>query len=195
MKIIIGTTNKEKLVELRGYCNVNYPEYEQVAIGEFDIEFDDVEEGEDSYKDNAVKKVLEYKYQLRKAGLFGEDDLLLTEDSGLEGINTSYPGVVSKREIERLGVVGVIKELLSRNQGTDEVFYISFLVVVTFDNKFDVRFAKEYGKILQEPVGIYNFPFDKHFLSNERGYLGNLTPEEIANTTFRLKAVPYKKEI
>lgn len=187
-KIFICTFNDNKIKELIEFSKINYPTYKIILLKEINKEIKDPIENGNTYDDNAKLKALNYKNQLLELKMFFPCDLVLSEDSGIEGLNTTYPGLHSKREVEKHGLIPVLKKLIVKNVGSTDVKYISSIVTIDYDDNFITRGAEEEGTLLLEPLGDNNYYLDRYFISKVRGPLGQLDPDTYLKTSFRLKA-------
>lgn len=187
-KIYLCTFNENKILELTEFCKRNYKDYSIILLRDIDKEFDDPIENGRSYEENAKLKATSYKLQLEDFDLLNEEDLVLTEDSGIEGINSTYPGIHSKREVEIHGFLPVLKELIKRNGDSTDVKYISIIATIDYNENYILREAEELGTLLLEPRGENNYYLDRFFISKVRGPLGELEPEEYLSSSFRLNA-------
>lgn len=187
-KIFLSTFNENKIIELSEFCKIKYENYEIVKIMNLkDKLIDPIEDGL-TYKENAILKAKSYKDQLIRLDLFSEGDLILSEDSGIEGVNTEYPGIYSKREVSIYGLIPVLEKLIELNGNDINVKYISNIVVIDSKDEIVLREATEEGTLLLEPLGENNYYLDRYFVSNERGPLGLLEPEIYKKSSYRLKA-------
>lgn len=187
-KIYLCTFNENKILELSEFCRINYSDYSIVLIKDVDRNIKDPIESGNSYESNAKLKASSYWKQLISLKLLEKEDLILTEDSGIEGINSAYPGIHSKREVEVHGFIPVLKELIKRNGNSTDVKYISSIVTIDYDENYVLREAEEFGILLLEPKGENNYYLDRFFISKERGPLGELDPEDYLKSSYRLKA-------
>jgi XTP/dITP diphosphohydrolase len=161
MKILIATTNKNKLDQFREIFKIHEADFELVSLSDVDI-FDDVEEDAETLMENAKKKA---EYFGKKSGLVS-----LSDDTGLfVDALSGAPGLHSKRwhqgtDLDRcLKLQEKLKHIPEKERTCR---YIGALAV--YDpktNKFFEFENKAEGYITDDFRGDAHFGYDKIFHS------------------------------
>jgi XTP/dITP diphosphohydrolase len=177
-KILIATHNLGKLEEFKSYLKPYFDEI--ISLRDLKDE-DDVEEDQDSYEGNALKKGLFYyqKYQIPT----------VSDDSGLELDEIpNYPGIYSAR----IGVDDeqrnhIILEKLKNSQNRKA----KMISVITFISKQTFVFRGEVAGIITTSIkGNEGFGYDKIFYIPElKKTFGEITRSEKMIISHRGKAL------
>ena len=159
MRLIVATTNKGKLEEIR---HILYGiKFKVVGMGELNKRFRIKENGK-TFLENAVKKTL-------PVSLVFPDDLIVGEDSGLEVNHLSNePGVRSKRYAgPGAGDAKIIEKVLTNLSGVsakDRGARFRCVLVVMRNGKVIKKFEGVLnGRIHTEAVGKNGFGYDPIF--------------------------------
>ncbi len=191
MKIILATSNKGKIKELKEALS----EYEVVSFDEL-IEPFEIEENGKSFKENAIIKA---KAVYEKIG--DKDSVVLSDDSGITvSLLGNEPGIKSARYAgERASAKDnlnkLIKELKKRGIKQTPAFYTASIAVVKKNGVFSVH-GWMYGKVIDEARGDKGFGYDPIFIP--KGYdktLGELDESVKKEFSHRSKAIKRVKMI
>lgn len=159
MRLIIATTNKDKLAEIRHI--LSGIKFKIVGMAELNKRFRIKENGK-TFLENAVKKTL-------PVSLVFPDDLVVGEDSGLEVTCLSNePGVRSKRYAgPGAGDAKIIEKVLTNLAGVsakDRGARFRCVLVVMQNGKIIKKFEGVLnGRVHTEPIGKNGFGYDPIF--------------------------------
>lgn len=191
MKLVIATSNRGKVKEIKKLCS----EYEVVAYSELIPEFEIVEDG-DSFKENAlIKARAVYK------ALEDKDVVVIADDSGISiDAFGGEPGIYSARYAgvdasSQDNLQKVIKNLNIQNIESSSAHYTAAIAIVTDAKEFCVH-GWMYGKVIAQAKGDNGFGYDPIFIPN--GYdktLGELDEEIKKELSHRSKALNLAKII
>jgi len=159
MKLVLATSNKGKVKEIKRLCE----EYEVVAYSELIDEFEIVEDA-DSFKENAlIKARAVYK------ALNDEDVIVLADDSGISvDLLDGAPGIYSARyagadATDKDNLYKLIDALKERGADSSKAHYTAAIAIVTKDKERVVHgwmhgdahaFAKGDGGFGYDPMFI-----------------------------------------
>ena len=159
MRLIIATTNKDKLAEIRHI--LAGIKFKIVGMAELNKRFRIKENGK-TFLENAVKKTL-------PVSLVFPEDLIVGEDSGLE-VNclSNEPGVRSKRYAgPGAGDAKIIEKVLTNLAGVsakDRGARFRCVLVVMQNGKVIKKFEGVLnGRVHTEPIGKNGFGYDPIF--------------------------------
>lgn len=160
MKLILATSNKGKLKEVREIL----PEYDIVTMSEAGIH-DEIEENGTTFEENAYIKA---KYVCDRLG-----EVTIADDSGLEvDFLDGAPGIYSARFAgEGASDDEKIAKLLDALENEEDrcAKFVSVIVVILPDGKTFTARGEVMGKITREKHGCGGFGYDPIFLSDELG--------------------------
>jgi XTP/dITP diphosphohydrolase len=184
-KLLIGTKNKGKIVEIQAL--LAEIDLELVSLSELNIELSVDETGE-TYAQNAALKAQAYA---QASGL-----ITLADDSGLEvDALDGAPGLYSSRYAPQTNPTDADRRahLLKNLAGTPRPWRARFRCVVALATPGeDTRFAEGacLGEILPEARGEYGFGYDPIFLVEALGKtMAELTMSEKNDLSHRAWAV------
>ncbi len=159
MKILAATSNAHKIDEIKGILD-GQP-FEPVSLSDMEMEIEPVEEGEDSYEDNAAKKALYYS---SVTGLPS-----VADDTGLEiDALSGKPGPLSARFIDPSYGYNQRNEavlaLLSGVPDSRRTARFICVVAVAFRGELLAVFRGELeGRISRVSSGAFGFGYDPIF--------------------------------
>ena len=165
MKILIGTTNKDKFRQFKKAFDIHEKDFEVVSLAELGIT-DDVEEDGETLSENSRKKA---QYFGKKSGL-----MTLADDTGLfvDALD-GKPGIHAKRWHEgtyRDRNLKLLEELKDVSKEKRTARYIG--VVSVYDPKNDIFWEfekKTEGLICEEFFDEDGFGYDPIFWENTFG--------------------------
>ncbi len=191
MRLILATSNKGKVREIKALCE----DFEVIPYSEIIDEFEIVEDGAD-FKENALIKAR----AVFKA-INDEESIVLADDSGISiDILDGKPGIYSARYAgERAGdkdnLHKVIDEIKAKNVESSPAHYTAAIAIVTKKGEYCVH-GWMYGEAIAKAVGDRGFGYDPMFIP--LGYdktLGELDDEIKKSLSHRAKALSLAKII
>ena len=191
MKLVLATSNKGKLREIKALCK----EYEVIPYSEIIEEFEIVEDA-DTFKENALIKA-----RAVYSALGDETAIVLADDSGisvdaLEGA----PGVFSARyggedATDKENLQKLISELQKSGVDQSPAHYTASIAIVTKGVERSVH-GWMHGRVISELRGEGGFGYDPIFIP--LGYdktLGELSDEIKKELSHRSKALRLAQKI
>ena len=191
MKLVLATSNKGKVQEIKAMCE----DFEVVPYTELIDEFEIVEDA-DTFKGNALLKA----NAVFKA-LDDESVIVLADDSGIsvDALNGA-PGIYSARyggedASDKDNLQTLMKNIKAKGVESSSAFYTAAMAIVTKDIERTVH-GWMYGTALTEAQGEGGFGYDPMFIP--LGYdktLGELDDETKRKLSHRSKALSLVKKI
>ena len=191
MKLVLATSNKGKVREIKALCE----DYEVVAYSELIPEFEIVEDAE-TFKGNALIKAR----AVFKA-LSDENAIVVADDSGISvdaldgapGIYSArYAGVDANDKDNLYKLMDAIKE---KGLESSPAFYTAAIAIVTKTSEYCVH-GWMYGTALTEAIGDGGFGYDPMFIPLRFDKtLGELDDEIKKKLSHRSKALALAKKI
>jgi len=189
MKIVLATSNRDKLREFKQMC-----EDEVVGFSELLGEFEIVEDG-DTFAQNALIKAKTIYDKL------GDEYLVISDDSGISlPALDGAPGIYSARyagdsatDVDNLQKL--IYEIKERDINSTLAYYTAAIAIVSRYGEFVVH-GWMYGRVIDESRGDGGFGYDPIFIPD--GYsqtLGELNSEIKSDISHRAKALKLAKPI
>lgn len=171
LEIVVATNNSNKLKEFRQILG---HDYDVKSLKDLSINID-VEEDEDTFYGNALKKAKEVSAVTGKIALADDSGLMVDALGGAPGVYSArYSGENATDASNRA-------KLLKEMQGVENRtarFYAS-LVLYFPDGKIIQADGSTEGEILFEEVGENGFGYDSLFFSNDLGLsFGEATNEQ-----------------
>ncbi|MEA3330841.1 MAG: RdgB/HAM1 family non-canonical purine NTP pyrophosphatase [Campylobacterota bacterium] len=191
MKLVLATSNKGKVREIKALCK----EYEVIPYSELIQEFEIIEDGE-SFKENALIKAR----AVFKA-LNDETVIVMADDSGISvDILDGTPGIYSARYAgadadDKDNLYKLIDDIKKRGVDSSDAHYTAAIAIVTKKGEYCVH-GWMYGKAITEVIGDGGFGYDPSFIPD--GYkntLGELDDEIKKKLSHRSKALSLAKII
>jgi len=159
MKLVLATSNKGKVKEIKRLCE----EYEVVAYSELIDEFEIVEDA-DTFKENAlIKARAVYK------ALNDEDVVVLADDSGISvDLLDGAPGIYSARyagadATDKENLYKLIDTLKERGADSSKAHYTAAIAIVTKDKERVVH-GWMHGDVHTFAKGDGGFGYDPMFI-------------------------------
>lgn len=191
MKLVLATSNKGKVREIKALCK----DFEVVPYSEFIDEFEIVEDGGD-FKENALIKAR----AVFKA-LNDKDVIVLADDSGISvDVLGGEPGIYSARyagvdATDKDNLYKLIDALKTKGVESSPAHYTAAIAIVTKDGEYTVH-GWMYGNAISRAIGESGFGYDPMFIP--LGYeksLGQLDDETKKSISHRAKALSLAKII
>lgn len=191
MKLVLATSNKGKVREIKALCK----DFEVVPYSELIDEFEIVEDGKD-FKENALIKAR----AVFKA-LDDEDVIVLADDSGISvDVLGGEPGIYSARyaganATDKDNLYKLIEAIKTKGVESSPAHYTAAIAIVTKDSEYSVH-GWMYGEAISKAVGDGGFGYDPMFIPF--GYektLGELDDETKKSISHRAKALSLAKVI
>lgn len=183
-KIIIASGNKGKIREAHEILN----EYNIIPISElgFDI---DIEEDQDSFEGNAIKKAETIARKL-------DGKMCIADDSGIEiEYLNGFPGVYTKRwhnGTDRERNLALIEKLNGVPKENRKIRFITAIAISDSKNTI-VAIGKIEGYVAESPRGNNGFGFDEIFELEDGRTLAEISEKEKNEISARRKALELLK--
>ncbi len=191
MKLVLATSNKGKVREIKALCK----DFEVVPYSELIDEFEIVEDGAD-FKENALIKAR----AVFKA-LNDEDVIVMADDSGISvDVLGGEPGIYSARyagadATDKENLYKLIDAIKTKGVESSPAHYTAAIAIVTKDGEYSVH-GWMHGEAMAKAVGDGGFGYDPMFIP--LGYdktLGQLDDEIKKSISHRAKALSLAKII
>ncbi|MDX9813675.1 MAG: RdgB/HAM1 family non-canonical purine NTP pyrophosphatase [Sulfurimonas sp.] len=191
MKLVLATSNKGKLQEIKELCS----EHEVMVYSELIDEFEIVEDGS-SFKQNALIKARAVFKALKD-----ESVVVIADDSGISVDELGgEPNIYSARYAgvdanDKDNLLKVVDELKKREKTGSPAHYTAAIAIVNKDGEFCVH-GWMYGDVITTPRGDKGFGYDPIFIP--KGYektLGELESSVKKEFSHRSKALKLAKII
>jgi len=191
MKLVLATSNKGKVREIKALCG----EYEVIPYTELMDEFEIVEDA-DTFKENALIKAR----AVFKA-LGDESVTVIADDSGISvEVLNGAPGIYSARyggenATDKDNLQKLMQNIKAKGFETSPAFYTAAIAIVTKDVERTVH-GWMYGTALTEARGEGGFGYDPMFIPLEyTNTLGELDDETKKRLSHRSKALDLAKKV
>ena len=191
MKLVLATSNKGKVREIKAMCE----DFEVIPYTELIDEFEIIEDA-DTFKDNALLKA----HAVFKA-LDDENVIVLADDSGIsvEALDGA-PGIYSARyggeeATDKDNLQTLMKNIKATGVDSSPAFYTAAMAIVTKDVERTVH-GWMYGTALTEAQGEGGFGYDPMFIP--LGFdktLGELDDETKRKLSHRSKALSLARKV
>ena len=188
MKIVLASANKGKITEFQKLM----PEDEVVAFNEILGEIE-IEEDQDSFKGNAIKKAKTIYDLLVKKGF--SNIIVISDDSGISvPVLNNAPGIYSARYAginasDKDNNAKLISKLNELNLEKTPAFYTACIALIYKNEVYTVH-GWMHGIVVNKEVGKNGFGYDPMFIPN--GFdktLGELPNEIKKEFSHRSKAL------
>lgn len=191
MRIIYGTSNKEKINQVKDYLNYKKANIEIIPLK--DIGFnDEIEENGTTFEENSLIKAKAIKSFCDQNNI---KEPILTDDAGLcVDILNGEPGIYSARYAgEHASQIDCINKVLNKMKDVkDEERIAKFVCVLTLmmpNGELKVVRGEKLGKVAKIPGPLGKLTYNPIFIPD--GFdktMNELTEEEIGET-HRIKAL------
>ena len=194
MKIVLASANKGKITEFQKLM----PEDEVVAFNEILGEIE-IEEDQDSFKGNAIKKAKTIYDLLVKKGF--SNIIVISDDSGISvPVLNNAPGIYSARYAginasDKDNNAKLISKLNELNLEKTPAFYTACIALIYKNEVYTVH-GWMHGIVANKEVGENGFGYDPMFIPN--GFdktLGELGAEIKKEFSHRSKALELAKKV
>ena len=191
MKLVLATSNKGKVREIKALCE----EYEVIPYSELIEEFEIVEDA-DTFKENALIKAR----AVFKA-LDDENVIVIADDSGISvDVLDGAPGIYSARyggenATDKDNLQKLMEDIKAKGVESSPAFYTAAIAIVTKDTERTVH-GWMYGTALTKAIGDGGFGYDPMFIP--LGYdktLGELDETIKKELSHRSKALNLAKKV
>ncbi len=191
MKLVLATSNKGKVREIKALCK----DYEVIPYSELIEEFEIIEDA-DTFKENALIKA-----RAVFNALDDDDVVVLADDSGISvDVLDGAPGIYSARyggegANDKDNMYKLIEEIKAKGVESSPAHYTAAIAIVTKKGEYSVH-GWMYGTALTEAIGDGGFGYDPMFIP--LGYdktLGELDDETKKRLSHRAKALSLAKII
>ena len=193
MKIILASSNKGKIKEIKAYCDVDVIPYSDI-LEPFEI----IEDG-NSFKENALIKARAIYQKLKDKE---SDFVVLSDDSGISvpALNNE-PGIYSARYAgedasDKDNLYKLINTLKENKLQQTPAFYTAAMAIVTDKGEEFTVHGWMHGSVIDQAKGDKGFGYDPMFIP--LGYhdsLGELADEIKEKLSHRSKALTLAKAI
>ena len=194
MKIVLASANKGKITEFQKLM----PDDEVVAFNEILGEIE-IEEDQDSFKGNAIKKAKTIYDLLVKKGF--SNIIVISDDSGISvPVLNNAPGIYSARYAginasDKDNNAKLISKLSELNLEKTPAFYTACIALIYKNEVYTVH-GWMHGIVVNKEVGENGFGYDPMFIPN--GFdktLGELPNEIKKEFSHRSKALKLAKKV
>lgn len=197
MKLVLATSNKGKVREIKAMCK----DFEVIPYTELIDEFEIIEDA-DTFKDNALLKAHAVFKALDDVpqGQY-QNVIVLADDSGIsvEALNGA-PGIYSARyggeeATDKDNLQTLMKNIKATGVDSSPAFYTAAMAIVTKDVERTVH-GWMYGTALTEAQGEGGFGYDPMFIP--LGFdktLGELDDETKRKLSHRSKALSLARKV
>lgn len=191
MKLVLATSNKGKVREIKALCE----DYEVIPYSELIEEFEIIEDA-DTFKDNALIKARAVFKALNDDSI-----TVIADDSGISvDALDGAPGIYSARyggidADDKDNLRKLMKDIKAKGVESSPAFYTAAIAIVTKDVERTVH-GWMYGTALTEAKGEGGFGYDPMFIPT--GYdktLGELDDETKKKLSHRSKALSLAKKV
>lgn len=191
MKLVLATSNKGKIREIKALCD----KYEIIPYTELIEEFEIIEDA-DTFKENALIKARAVFNAL------GDDSVIvMADDSGISvDILDGAPGIYSaryggKNASDKDNLYALVDAIKAKNVDSSPAHYTAAIAIVTKSAEYSVH-GWMYGTALTKTRGDGGFGYDPMFVLD--GYdktLGELDEKVKKKLSHRSKALSLAKRI
>lgn len=191
MKLVLATSNKGKVKEIKALCE----DFEVIPYSELIEEFEIVEDG-DSFKENALIKARAVFKALNDENL-----IVMADDSGIsvEALG-GKPGIYSARHAgknatDKDNLYKLIQDIKDKNITSSPAYYTAAIAIVTKDMEYAIH-GWMYGEAINKAIGEGGFGYDPMFIP--LGYdktLGELDDDIKKSLSHRAKALKLAKVV
>ena len=194
MKIVLASANKGKIAEFEKLM----PNDDVVAFSEI-LGKIEIDEDQDSFKGNAIKKARTIYDLLMQKGL--NDVIVISDDSGITvpALNNE-PGIYSARYAglnasDKDNNKKLIENLNKQNLEKTPAFYTACIAIIYKNETYTVH-GWMHGNVINKELGEGGFGYDPMFIPN--GFdktLGELGYEAKKDFSHRTKALNLAKKV
>lgn len=196
MRLILATSNKGKVKEIKALCK----DHEVVPYSELIEEFDIIEDA-NTFKENALIKARAVFKALQNKSSTYEDVIVVADDSGISvDVLEGKPGIYSARysgenASDKDNLNKLMDDIRAKGVASSPAHYTAAIAIITKDGEYSVH-GWMYGTALGQARGSGGFGYDPMFIPD--GYdktLGELENEVKDKLSHRSKALYLAKII
>lgn len=189
MKLLLGTKNKNKIIEMSRILKECLPDVELdiISLKDFDDVEEPIEDG-NTFSENAVLKA-KYYYDIFKIPTIADDSgISVNALDGRPGIYSArYASTTNENSSSKANRDKLLEELKDKE---DRSAYYTCAIALYYGDDYIVTEDYTYGEILFEEVGSNGFGYDYIFHSTELNKpMGIATDEEKDSISHRAKAI------
>ena len=189
MKLLLGTKNKNKIIEMTRILkeSLSNLELEIISLKDLNDVEEPIEDG-NTFSENAVLKA-KYYYDIFKIPTIADDSgISVNALDGRPGIYSArYASTTNENSSSKANRDKLLDELKDEN---DRSAYYTCAIALYYGDSYIVTEDYTYGKILFEEVGTNGFGYDFIFHSTELNKpLSVATDEEKDSISHRAKAI------
>ncbi len=197
MKLILATSNKGKVREIKALCE----DFEVIPYSELIDEFEIIEDGI-SFEENALIKARAVFKALNEE-MAGElkDIVVIADDSGISvDVLDGKPGIYSARHAgknanDKDNLHKLIQDIKDKNVTSSPAHYTAAIAIVTKNSEYVVH-GWMYGTAISEAIGDGGFGYDPSFIPlGHDKTLGQLDDEVKKRLSHRSKALELARVI
>ncbi len=161
MKIILASSNKGKIREIRAYCD-----YDVVAFSEIVEPFEIIEDGK-SFKENALIKARAIYEKIKD---IENEFVVLADDSGISvPLLNGEPGIYSARYAgegasDRDNLEKLVEKLKERGVSSTSAYYTAAMAMVDDKGREYCVHGWMHGRVIDEARGSNGFGYDPIFI-------------------------------
>lgn len=192
MKIILSSSNKNKIKEIQSIIGSDYEIVLKSDIGYGDL---DVEENGDTLKENAYLKA-KALYELTNENIIADDTGLFVEAlNGNPGVHTArYAGENATYDSNNEKLLEALKDY--KNKEDRKAYFMTTICLITKDGKEYFVEGRLDGYIAFEKRGSNRFGYNQVFeVKGLNKTLAELTDEQRISVNHRRKALDNLKEL
>lgn len=192
MKIILSSSNKDKIKEIQSIIGSDYEIVLKSDIGYGDL---DVEENGDTLKENAYLKA-KALYELTNENIIADDTGLFVEAlNGNPGVHTArYAGENATYDSNNEKLLEALKDY--KNKEDRKAYFMTTICLITKDGKEYFVEGRLDGYIAFEKRGSNRFGYNQVFeVKGLNKTLAELTDEQRISVNHRRKALDNLKEL
>jgi XTP/dITP diphosphohydrolase len=197
MKLVLATSNKGKVKEIKELCS----DYDVVAYSELIEPFEIVEDA-DTFKENALIKARAVAKALRDDTRYVDEEfIVLADDSGISvDVLGGAPGIYSARYAgedadDKANLYKLIDDIKSQGVNSSPAHYTAAIAMITPKGERTVH-GWMYGEAIVHARGEGGFGYDPMFIP--QGYtqtLGELDDEIKKALSHRSQALALAKKV
>lgn len=192
MRIILSSSNKDKIKEIQSIIGSDYEIVLKSDIGYGDL---DVEENGDTLKENAYLKA-KALYELTNENIIADDTGLFVEAlNGNPGVHTArYAGENATYDSNNEKLLEALKDY--KNKEDRKAYFMTTICLITKDGKEYFVEGRLDGYIAFEKRGSNRFGYNQVFeVKGLNKTLAELTDEQRISVNHRRKALDNLKEL
>lgn len=191
MRIIYGTSNKEKIAQVKDYFNYKNINIEILSLKDIGF-YEEIEENGTTFEENSLIKAKAIKAFCNQNNI---NEAILTDDAGLcVDVLNGEPGIYSARYAgKNASQIDCINKVLNKMKDVkDEDRTAKFVCVLTLlmpDGTSKVVRGEKLGKVAKTPGPLGKLTYNPIFIPDGFNKTMNELTEEEIGQTHRIKAL------